>query len=90
MAAENEDKLPSFDFEFDELFRESDEDVLNACLEAEKTVEESKNHATADTSVAKKARFAEVAAVDLNKLLDDAQAKKTKINTKWAVSVFKG
>ena len=31
MAAENEDELPSFDFEFDELFRESDEDVLNAC-----------------------------------------------------------
>ena len=46
---------------------------------------------TPDESVAtKKPRFAEVAEEDINKLLDDAQASKTKANTKWAVSVFNG
>jgi hypothetical protein len=41
-------------------------------------------------NTSKKRRFADVNDENLNTLVNEAQAKKTKESTKWAVSVFKG
>ena len=38
----------------------------------------------------KKRRFADVNDENLNTLVDEAQAKKTKESTKWAFAVFEG
>ena len=38
----------------------------------------------------KKRRFVEFDEEKINSLVDEAQAKKTKESTKWAVTVFKG
>lgn len=80
-------ELPTFEFDFDNNFQDSDEELLNACLELEQYEQYLSNE---DPNVAKKARFAEVGSEELDKLLQDAQATGTKKTTKWAALVFKG
>ena len=56
----------------------------------EKSKEESLNSGTEDAGTSKKQRFAEVQNDNLDSIVENSQAKKTKQATQWAVSVFKG
>ena len=80
-------EFPSFDLNFDAHLDESDEEIINSCVEVEEREKASLQSLEPST---KKARFAEIAESELDDLIDNAQAKNTKISTKWAVSVFRG
>ena len=86
MAAKEPD-FPSFDFDFDTHLNASDEEMINACVEVEE-IEKTSLQSLEPSK--KKARFAEIAESELDHLVENAQAKNTKISTKWAVSVFRG
>ena len=85
MAARDENQFPHFDFDlnFNDFSHEIDDEILGSIsIDIENAKETDK---TDETFVAKKPRFAEVAADEINKLLDDAQANKTKANTNYFV-----
>ena len=51
---------------------------------------ENLNTATEEERSSKKRRFADVETEELDSIVENAQAKKTKQATQWAVSVFTG
>ena len=81
MASNN----PTFDLGFlDDL-----EDLENVSETVAETSEASKDQQS-ESATSENNRFANLSERDLEKILEDKQSNKTKKNTNWCVSTFKG
>ena len=60
---------------------------LSRCL---KTSDKSKDQQLSESATGENNRFANLSERDLEKILEDKESKKTKKNTYWCVSTFKG
>ena len=83
MADERDENFPNFDIL-------SGNDVLLPHNKNSEQNSEKSNTATEEERSSKKRRFADVENEELDSIVENAQAKKTKQATQWAVSVFTG
>lgn len=81
MASNN----PTFDLGFLDDF----EDLENVSETVAETSEASKDQQS-ESATNENNRFANLSERDLEKILEDKQSNKTKKNTNWCVSTFKG
>ena len=81
MASNN----PTFDLGFLDDF----EDLENVSETVAETSEASKDQQS-ESATNENNRFANLSERDLEKILEDKQSNKTKQNTNWCVSTFKG
>ena len=81
------EEFPNFHIFFGEESHDSDEEMANLCDEYEEN-----NRCLLSLGVENETprRFATVNESGLDEIVDNAQAKKTKKSTKWAMSVFQG
>lgn len=88
MADERDENFPNFDIlsGFDVLLRHNE----NSENSEPNSKKENLNTATEEERSSKKRRFADVETEELDSIVENAQAKKTKQATQWAVSVFTG
>ena len=86
MADERDDNFPNFDIlsGFDVLLPHN----KNSENSEPNSKKENLNTATEEERSSKKRRFADVETEELDSIVENAQAKKTKKATQWAVSVF--
>lgn len=86
MAGERDENLHNLDV-MSAFGLEKEGDDQNRNKSKSKTTKENKS---AEEEGSKRRRFAVVDTEDLDALVEDSQAKKTKQATQWAVSVFTG
>ena len=88
MADERDENFPIFDIlsGLDMLFPHN----KNSENSEPNSKKENLNTATEEERSSKKRRFADVETEELDSIVENAQAKKTKQATQWAVSVFTG
>ena len=59
-------------------------------VETSETSDKSKDQQLSESATGENNRFANLSERDLEKILEDKESKKTKKNTNWCVSTFKG
>ena len=67
-----------------------DLDNVSEIVETSETSDKSKDRKLSESATGENNRFANLSERDLHKILEDKQSKKTKKNTNWCVSTFKG
>lgn len=83
-----ENNIPLFDFGIFDTFDDFEIGELDEPEAMSVTAEITTNPSSAGEP--EKSRFLNLSENDLQKILDDKQSKKTKKNTNWCISTFKG
>ena len=65
-------------------------DNVSEMVETSETSNKSKDQQLSESATGENNRFANLSERDLEKILEDKESKKTKKNTNWCVSMFKG
>ena len=84
MASNN----PTFELGFFDDIQELDN--VSEMVETSETSDKSRDQQLSESATGENNRFANLSKRDLEKILEDKQSKKTKKNTNWCVSTFKG
>ena len=65
-------------------------DNVSEMVETSETSDKSRDQQLSESATGENNRFANLSKRDLEKILEDKETKKTKKNTNWCVSTFKG
>ena len=65
-------------------------DNVSEMVETSETSDKSKDQQLSESAPGENNRFANLSERDLEKIIEDKESKKTKKNTHWCVSTFKG
>lgn len=84
MASNN----PTFELGFFDDIQELDN--VSEMVETSETSDKSKDQQLSESATGENNLFANLSEPDLEKILEDKESKKTKKNTNWCVSTFKG
>ena len=84
MASNN----PTFELGFFDDIQELDN--VSEMVETSETSDKSRDQQLSESATGENNRFANLSERDLEKMLEDKPSKKTKKNTNWCVSTFKG
>ena len=79
---------PTFELGFFDDIQELDN--VSEMVETSETSDKSRDQQLSESATGENNRFANLSERDLEKLLEDKESKKTKKNTNWCVSTFKG
>ena len=84
MASNN----PTFELGFFDDIQELDN--VSEMVETSETSDKSRDQQLSESATGESNRFANLSERDLEKILEEKESKKTKKNTNWCVSTFKG